>query len=122
MLKMCITVEDIQAWEVRITVETLRAASARANSNIAFIKYWGNADDHLRLPANPSMSINLDGLHTDTTVIWDDQLEGDELTINKLPAESKALNRVSAHLDYIRPQLPPPELTFLSENLQPLHA
>jgi diphosphomevalonate decarboxylase len=83
-------------------VGTLREASARANSNIAFIKYWGNTDDRLRLPVNPSISINLDGLHTDTTVIWDDRLANDELFINQSPAESKALNRVSAHLNYIR--------------------
>jgi diphosphomevalonate decarboxylase len=86
-------------------VGTLREASAQANSNIAFIKYWGNADDRLRLPVNPSMSINLDGLHTNTTVIWDERLASDELFINQAPAESKALNRVSAHLNYIRDRL-----------------
>jgi len=29
-------------------------ATAVANSNIAFVKYWGNADPVLHLPANPS--------------------------------------------------------------------
>jgi diphosphomevalonate decarboxylase len=86
-------------------VGTLREASAQANSNIAFIKYWGNADDRLRLPVNPSISINLEGLYTDTTVIWEDRLANDELFINQSPAESKALNRVSAHLNYIRDRL-----------------
>jgi diphosphomevalonate decarboxylase len=90
------------AQEAKTTVGTLREASARANSNIAFIKYWGNADDGLRLPVNPSISINLDGLHTDTTVTWDDRLANDELFINQSPAESKALNRVSDQLNYIR--------------------
>jgi diphosphomevalonate decarboxylase len=86
-------------------VGTFREASARANSNIAFIKYWGNADDSLRLPVNPSMSINLDGLHTETTVTWDDQLANDELVINQTTPELKAINRVSAHLDYVRNRL-----------------
>ena len=49
-------------------------ATARANPNIAFIKYWGNRDDNLRLPSNPSISMNLDGLYTETTVTWSDDL------------------------------------------------
>lgn len=84
---------------------TLREASARANSNIAFIKYWGNANDRLRLPVNPSMSINLEGVYTHTTVTWDEQLANDQLVINQTPAEPKAVTRVSAHLDYIRNRL-----------------
>ena len=36
--------------------------------NIAFIKYWGNRDDALRLPMNGSISMNFAGLITRTTV------------------------------------------------------
>jgi diphosphomevalonate decarboxylase len=43
-----------------------RTATALAHPNIAFIKYWGNADDALRLPVNPSLSMNLGALHTIT--------------------------------------------------------
>src|SRR5258706_6613889 len=43
-------------------------ATAVANANIAMIKYWGNRDDKLRLPANPSLSIKLAGLETETTI------------------------------------------------------
>src|SRR5258705_4920547 len=77
-------------------------ATAQANSNIVFIKYWGNRDDTLRLPANPSISMNLEGLCTETTVQWDDKLAADQLILNGILVEGDALNRVSAHLDYIR--------------------
>ena len=45
-------------------------ATAVANANIAFVKYWGDADLALHLPVNPSISMNLDSLHTVTTVIF----------------------------------------------------
>jgi diphosphomevalonate decarboxylase len=79
-----------------------KTASARANSNIAFIKYWGNLDDNLKLPTNSSISMNLDGLYTDTTVTWDTTLEKDQLILNDTPDESAALKRVSNHLNRIR--------------------
>ena len=45
-------------------------ATAVANANIAFIKYWGNRDTRLRLPVNGSISMNLDGLVTRTRVAF----------------------------------------------------
>lgn len=80
-------------------------ATAQAHSNIAFIKYWGNADDALRLPANPSISMNLDGVTTTTTVVWDSALQTDSLSINGAPADEKATQRVSQHLEAIRKRL-----------------
>lgn len=80
-------------------------ATARANANIAFIKYWGNTDDQLRLPANPSISMNLDGLYAQTTVIWDDALVADEFTLNDQSHTGEPLHRVSAHLDVLRQRL-----------------
>ncbi len=77
-------------------------ATARANSNIAFIKYWGNADEALKLPANPSVSMNLDGILTETSVRWEDDLSSDVLMINDESATPQALERVSNHLDLIR--------------------
>ncbi len=38
---------------------TFATATAVAHPNIAFIKYWGNRDDSLRLPQNGSISMNL---------------------------------------------------------------
>ena len=45
-----------------------RSAAALAHPNIAFIKYWGNRDDALRLPANGSVSMNLVSIHLDGVV------------------------------------------------------
>ncbi|MDW8172490.1 MAG: diphosphomevalonate decarboxylase [Anaerolineae bacterium] len=81
------------------------SATARAFANIAFIKYWGNRDDELRLPANPSLSMNLDGLYAQTRVIWDDNLTDDSLILNDEPQRGKALERVSRHLDIMRQRL-----------------
>lgn len=81
-----------------------RQATALAHPNIALIKYWGNADDALRLPATPSLSMNLGSLQTVTTVAFDDSLPGDELTINGVPFTGPALERVTANLDLVRRQ------------------
>ena len=80
-------------------------ASARANANIAFIKYWGNRDESLRLPSNPSLSMNLDGLFTETTVVWDEAASEDTLILNERADTGPALARVARHLDAIRRRL-----------------
>lgn len=77
--------------------------TARAHPNIAFIKYWGNRDDSLRLPANSSISMNLDGLYTETTVHWGENT--DSLVLNGKEETGKALERVSFHLDQLRQRL-----------------
>jgi len=79
-----------------------KLARARAHSNIAFVKYWGNRDRRLRLPANSSISMNLSSLHTTTTVEWKDQLANDSLTINGKAAGEDALRRVENHLGALR--------------------
>lgn len=79
-----------------------RKATAIACSNIAFIKYWGNRDDALRLPANPSLSLNLGDLYTTTTVAFDKGLEKDEVIIDDRPADEATRARVSGHLDLVR--------------------
>ncbi|MCK6538713.1 MAG: diphosphomevalonate decarboxylase [Anaerolineales bacterium] len=77
-------------------------ATAVACANIAFIKYWGNRDDALRLPANGSISMNLDGLNTRTTVSFQPSLPFDELIINGREVAGAGLERVSRILDIIR--------------------
>ncbi|MGB8212606.1 MAG: diphosphomevalonate decarboxylase [Anaerolineales bacterium] len=80
-------------------------ATAIAFSNIAFIKYWGNRDETLRLPVNASISMNLDGVETRTRVTFretGDAASGDALTINRQPVTGAALQRVSGFLDLVR--------------------
>jgi diphosphomevalonate decarboxylase len=77
-------------------------ATAVANPNIAFIKYWGKTDDVLNLPANPSLSMNLAALTTATTVEFRPGLPGDLVTIDGEPATGQAQGRVVQHLDRVR--------------------
>ena len=77
-------------------------ATAVASPNIALIKYWGNLDDELRLPASPSISFNLAELHARTTVRWGKELKADLVWINGEQATGPALLRVSRHLDHVR--------------------
>jgi diphosphomevalonate decarboxylase len=80
----------------------MKKVMARANPNIAFIKYWGNQDDELKIPQNGSLSMNLGGLYTETTVEWLDTLTHDELVLNGQADGGVALARVSRHMDVIR--------------------
>lgn len=84
---------------------TRHTVTARANANIAFVKYWGNRDDELSLPANPSLSMNLAGLHTETSVTWDPDLSADSLILNGKPESGPARRRVTAFLDHLRRRL-----------------
>jgi diphosphomevalonate decarboxylase len=79
-----------------------KSATAIAHPNIAFIKYWGNRDDVLRLPSNGSISMNLDGLETWTQVEFDPSLSSDELWINGEKANRIARERASGMLDEVR--------------------
>jgi diphosphomevalonate decarboxylase len=80
----------------------MQSATAQAHPNIAFIKYWGNRDEALRLPANGSISMNLGGLYTRTTVSFQSTLPFDELIINDREVTGPAQERVSALLELVR--------------------
>jgi diphosphomevalonate decarboxylase len=77
-------------------------ATAVANPNIAFIKYWGKAGETLNLPANPSLSMNLAALTTVTTVEYRPGMLRDMVSIDGQSATGQALTRVVAHLDWVR--------------------
>jgi len=78
------------------------SAIAQSHPNIAFIKYWGNRDDLLRIPSNNSISMNLDGLSTQTQVTFDSSQASDELILNSAPVQGPALKRVMVFLDLVR--------------------
>lgn len=79
----------------------MTTSTALAHPNIAFIKYWGNRDNELRLPVNGSISMNLDGLFTKTTVSFNSAKQ-DSLKINNSEIKGKGLERVSYILDIVR--------------------
>ncbi|WP_322802291.1 diphosphomevalonate decarboxylase [Thermoflexus sp.] len=83
-------------------MEAARRATAQAHPNIAFIKYWGNRDDRLRLPANPSLSMNLGALRTVTTVTFLEEEGPDVLILNGIRVEGPARDRVEAFLNHVR--------------------
>ena len=76
-------------------------ATAIAPSNIAFIKYWGKKDEILRLPENGSLSMNLSGLQTTTTVEFSPQFSEDYIEINGIREPNEG-NRAIKHLDRVR--------------------
>jgi diphosphomevalonate decarboxylase len=80
----------------------MTTATAQAWANIAFIKYWGNRNNTLRLPMNGSISMNLGGLYTRTTVSFQPSLPFDELIINGHEVAGAGLERVSYILDIVR--------------------
>jgi diphosphomevalonate decarboxylase len=81
---------------------TTLTASAVAHPNIAFIKYWGNQNDALRIPSNGSISMNLAGLTTHTRVTFDSHLPEDILDLNGVRMDGPELKRVSSHLNLVR--------------------
>jgi len=76
--------------------------TAKANSNIALIKYWGKRDVALNLPAVGSVSMTLDGLETTTSVEFSSQLSGDTFYLNNRPAQKDETVRLSRFLDLVR--------------------
>jgi len=75
-------------------------ATARAQPNIALIKYWGKRDTHRNLPAVGSISITLADLFTTMSVEFDDSLQGDTLVVNERE-NTAMLPRVTRCLDTV---------------------
>jgi diphosphomevalonate decarboxylase len=75
-------------------------ATARAQPNIALIKYWGKRDTVNNLPAVGSISVTLDDLFTEMSVSLDSDLGVDQLFVNEQQNDSM-LPRISACLDNV---------------------
>lgn len=93
---------EINNNETAMKSPDMQPATAVAHPNIAFIKYWGNRNDFLRLPCNSSLSANLAELETRTTVLFDPALKSDSLMISGELIGGAALSRVGAFLDLVR--------------------
>lgn len=80
----------------------MTTATAQSHPNIAFIKYWGDRDPLLHLPASGSISMNLDGLHSRTRVTFDPALAADQLILDGKTMSGASLTRVSNLLERVR--------------------
>ena len=81
---------------------TAGSATAISHPNIAFIKYWGNREQSLRIPSNGSISLTLDHLSSETTVEFSPDLSQDEYSIDGNQLTQQAEIRVSTHIELIR--------------------
>jgi diphosphomevalonate decarboxylase len=79
-----------------------RRATARAHANIALVKYWGKRQSDLNLPANGSLSLTLDAMHTTTAVEWTTSGGIDEVALNGSRLEGRELAKIGAWLDRVR--------------------
>src|SRR3989344_3974711 len=77
-------------------------ATARANANIALVKYWGKRDDELILPMNGSISVTLSGLNTVTTVEFNEKLRNDVFVLNGVEQKGDERKKLGNHLDLVR--------------------
>ncbi len=79
-------------------------AVAKANVNIALIKYWGKRDERLILPYTSSLSLTLSDLYATTSVHFDESLTNDCVTLDELelPTNDSTRLRVIAMLDLVR--------------------
>ncbi len=77
-------------------------ATAVAPANIAFIKYWGKKNKVLRLPINSSISMNLSGLCTTTSVEFSSTFIEDSVELIGDNFSVSEINRVKKSLDLIR--------------------
>ncbi|MGI9199419.1 MAG: diphosphomevalonate decarboxylase, partial [Woeseiaceae bacterium] len=75
-------------------------AKARAQPNIALIKYWGKRDIEKNLPAVGSISVTLADLYSDMTVELDESLGQDTLWVNGHESRSM-LARVSSCINNV---------------------
>jgi diphosphomevalonate decarboxylase len=78
-------------------------STAIANSNIAFVKYWGKKEESLNIPMNPSISMTLDEkVSTKTTIEFSERYNEDEFTLDNKNMIGEKLQRVTKFLDIAR--------------------
>ena len=76
-------------------------STARANVNVALVKYWGKRDTALNLPATGSISLTLEGLDVEAHVRFGPGDE-DRLVIDGAEAAGDEARRLTSFLDLVR--------------------
>lgn len=74
--------------------------TARANVNVALVKYWGKRDAALNLPATGSISLTLKGLWVEARCLFG--APSDECVIDGRPADGEDAARVLRFVDLVR--------------------
>ncbi len=82
-------------------------ATAKSPANIAFIKYWGKANNRLTIANNDSISMNINSCYTVTTVDFSSKYEKDEVKIKFFgndfqEASGSQFDRVIGHIERFR--------------------
>ena len=77
-------------------------ATARANTNIALIKYWGKRNEALFLPMYSSLSLILDQFYTTTSVQFSAEFTADRFLLNGQDAGEAETQKITRFLDLIR--------------------
>lgn len=80
----------------------MKKVRVKSPSNIAFIKFWGKKDSSLNIPFNSSISMNLSGCYTVTSVEFDEKLREDLIKIDGKIVEGEKKDRVVRFLDIVR--------------------
>lgn len=83
----------VQKYSFNLKI-TATKASAQADANLALCKYWGKRDKELNLPTNSSLSINLKGFGTETSL--------EIIAADNLVFELNGEKLLEADLRYIR--------------------
>jgi diphosphomevalonate decarboxylase len=77
-------------------------AVAKANSNVALVKYWGKRNEALNLPYTGSISITLAGLTTTARARTRDDLGNDRIAVNGRVVGGAVAARLHGYLELLR--------------------
>ena len=72
----------------------MKKYKAKANANIALIKYWGKENEELIIPNTSSLSLSLKALYTETKVSFIDS-DKDKFYLNDQEQAEDELEKIS---------------------------